>query len=72
MAEVKPNEPSHRLIERCDAVPACQAHHMEELQDLNNSEDWLVDIQPPDILRYECQICHSVRVYKVIHEKTNL
>lgn len=72
MAEVKPNEPRYRLIERCDAVPACEIHHMEEMENINNSDDWLVDVQPPDKLRYECQICHSVRVYKVVPEKTTL
>lgn len=72
MTEQKPKEPQYRLIERGDAYPHCERHPMEELVDLNNSKTWKVQILPPDLLRYECEACHSVRVYKVIPEKTVL
>lgn len=72
MQEIKPDAPQYRLIERGDAHPHCEQHPMEELGDIANSATWKVQIIPPDKLRYECTVCHSVRVYKVIPEKTVL
>ena len=62
----------HHLIERGDAYPHCEIHDMEEMAEIANSATWKVQIIPPDRLRFECEVCHSVRVYKVIPEKTLL
>lgn len=72
LTETKQNGPEYMLIERGDSKKACAIHAMEELIHVYNSPDWTPEIVGLDKLRFKCGKCQSVRVYKIMPEKTLL
>ena len=67
-----PNEkPKYQLIENVSSKEPCSGHTLQELQDLFKDSNWKKE-STTDKIKFTCKVCGSIRVYKILPEKTLL
>lgn len=50
----------------------CSHHNSQKLVDLYNDPNWSMQVIDIDKIQFVCDTCESIRVYKLLSEKTLL
>lgn len=73
MKERPAPEPQIELAAKNDSVNACEIHKTETFVEVGNNLNWEPTITTtPGAMMFTCKLCDSVRVYRLLPEKTKL
>ena len=61
-----------KLIQSTPGNPSCPDHAVQSIEDIYNSPIWTSQELGYDKIRFTCQVCGAVRIFKINSEKTLL
>ena len=65
-------QPEYKQIDLKLGLNPCKIHDTEGILQLYNSPTWKMEVVQVDKVKFECVICNTCKVFKIIPEKVLL